>query len=43
MGFAKLDMLRAEGNWAGWIEDEEGEKVEFYLVAGLIEACNSLF
>lgn len=26
MGFAKLDMVKAEGMWAGWIEDEQGEK-----------------
>ena len=43
MGVIKQDMVKSEGHWAGWIEDENGEKVEFYLLAGLIEACDSLF
>ena len=43
MGFAKLDLLKAEGNWAGWVEGPDNEKIEFYLIAGHIEASNSLF
>jgi hypothetical protein len=36
-------MVKAEGNWAGWIQDEEGNRFEFYSIAGLIESCDSLF
>lgn len=37
MGVIKLDMVKAEGKWAGWIEDErEAKKYEFYEIIGLI-------
>ena len=43
LGLGKVEMYRYEGNWAGWIEDEDGTKIEFYLIAGLVESSNSWY
>jgi hypothetical protein len=29
-------MVKAEGDWAGWIEREDGKKYEFYSITGLV-------
>lgn len=43
MGVLKVDMIKGEGHWAGWVEDKEGVRIEFYLIAGVVESANSLF
>ena len=27
LGIIKLDMVRMEGYWAGWVQDEDGTKI----------------
>lgn len=43
LGLGKVDMVRMEGHWAGWVEGEDGNKIEFYLIAGMVETSNSWF
>ena len=39
---AKADLIKADGYWKGWFVID-GNKHEFSEIAGLVEACDSLF
>lgn len=34
---------RAYGFWSGWVEEPEGERVDFFNITGYLQTTNSLY